>query len=131
MKVSATRVAGRRIRIEARDLSCVVDDLVTDGGPGDGFRPSELLLGALGACTIGTLITFAANNGIDLGAMSVDVEAAKVAHPSRLGTITVRLAVEGNVSDRDLERLGRVASRCTIHSTLTRSPEISLDVVRA
>ncbi len=34
-----------------REVKTVIDDLVENGGPGDGFRPTELLVGALGACT--------------------------------------------------------------------------------
>ena len=54
-------------------------------------------------------------------------------HPTRVGRILARLEIEGDISDEDLARLGRVAQRCKVHQTLTADagPEIETQVVRA
>ena len=47
MHIEMEQIEGRRFRIKARGLELIVDDTIEAGGPGDGFRPSELLMGAL------------------------------------------------------------------------------------
>ena len=66
MQVEMEQVEGRRFRIRARGVEVIVDDTVEAGGPGDGFRPTELLMGALAACMAGTMVTFADRQGIEI-----------------------------------------------------------------
>ena len=65
MQVDIAQLEWRRMAIRARGNEIIVDDTLETGGPGDGWRPSELLLGGLGACMIGTMLTFAKNQGIE------------------------------------------------------------------
>lgn len=126
MHVQLERVEGRRFVIKARGLEVIVDDTIEAGGPGDGFRPTELLLGALAACMAGTMTNFATGREIPLGSisMSLDDEVAKA--PTRIGRIEVVMEVEADASERDVASLERVASACKIHNTLENPPEISL-----
>lgn len=127
MKVTVERVAGRRFSVNARGVETIVDDTVEQGGPGDGFRPTELVMGALGACMMGTMINFARNQGITIGEVTVDLEDEVAEHPERMGVITIRMVVETDATERQLASLQRVASACKVHNTLERSPEIKLD----
>lgn len=127
MRVDVERLSGRRFEIRARGMKIIVDRLPEDGGPGDGFRPTELLLGALGACMAGTLAGFAENEGIDLAGISVELDEEHASAPKRVGSIGVTMHVQADVDERRAATLERVASRCTIHNTLARSPEIALD----
>lgn len=127
MRVDVERVEGRRFRITARGQTIVVDRLPEDGGPGDGFRPTELLLGALGACMAGTLAGFAENEGIEMSSLRVELEEEHGSAPKRVGEIRVRMRVGADVDDRRAATLERVASRCTIHNTLSDGPVISVD----
>jgi len=131
VKVEVKQVDGRRMEIDARGVRAVVDDLIEDGGPGDGFRPTELLVGALGACTIGTMLTFAKNTGMSVEGVSMVIEASKAAAPSRVSSISMTMEVSGDLTSKELERLGRVAKACTVHNTLEVGPEIELAVVAA
>jgi uncharacterized OsmC-like protein len=127
MKVVVERVAGRRFTVNARGVQTVVDDTVEAGGPGDGFRPTELVMGGLGACMMGTMINFARNQGIEIGDVEVHLEDEVAEHPERMGRITITMTVETDASERQVASLERVASACKIHNTLERSPEIVLD----
>ena len=131
MRVEVRQIDGRRMEIDARGVTAVIDDLVEDGGPGDGFRPTELLVGALGACTMGTVLTFAKNTGLDVTGVAMTLEAEKVAAPSRIGSISMVLEVSGDLDEDDLERLWRVAAACTVHNTLKNEPAIDLKLVSA
>lgn len=127
MKVVVERVAGRRFAVKARGVETVVDDTVEAGGPGDGFRPTELVMGGLGACMLGTMINFARNQGIEIGDVEVYLEDEVAEHPERMGRIAITMIVETDASERQVASLERVASACKIHNTLERSPEIVLD----
>jgi uncharacterized OsmC-like protein len=129
VKVEVTQVEGRRMAIRARGLELIVDDTLEAGGPGDGWRPSELLMGALGTCMIGTMINFATNQGISVSDITMEVEEETVEHPERLGTIRIAMHLDTDADDRRIRTLERVAGACKIHNTLERSPEIVFDFV--
>jgi uncharacterized OsmC-like protein len=127
MEVTVERIAGRRFAVNARGLEVVVDDTVENGGPGDGFRPTELVMGGLGACMMGTMINFARNQGITIGDVQVSLHDEVAEHPERMGVINITMVVETDATERQLASLERVASACKVHNTLERSPEIKLD----
>ncbi len=124
MNVEIEQIDGRRMRIKARGNEIIVDDTIEAGGPGDGFRPSELLLGALGTCMIGTMITFARNQEITVSDISMTMEDEALGHPDRIGTIRIAMKLDTDAENRRVKTLERVAGACKIHNTLERSPEI-------
>ena len=126
MRVELERLHGRRFAIRARGLEVIVDDTIEAGGPGDGFRPTELLMGALAACMAGTMTNFADGREIPLGAISMELSDDVVKAPTRIGRIEIVMSVEGDVSQRDAESLERVAAACKIHNTLAATPELAL-----
>jgi putative redox protein len=127
MRIEMEQVEGRRFAIRARGNEVIVDDTIEAGGPGDGFRPSELLMGALAACMAGTMLTFARNQEIPVHGISIDMEDEALDHPDRIGRIAIRMTVDAEATERQQASLERVASACKIHNTLERSPEIELD----
>jgi uncharacterized OsmC-like protein len=127
MRIEMEQVEGRRFAIRARGNEVIVDDTLEAGGPGDGFRPSELLLGALAACMAGTMLTFARNQEIPIHGISIHAEDEAADHPDRIARIAIDMTVDADATDRQKASLERVASACKIHNTLERSPEIALD----
>lgn len=127
MNVVVERIAGRRFAVKARGVDAIVDDTIEAGGPGDGFRPTELVMGGLGACMLGTMINFANNQGIEIGDVEVHLEDEVAEKPERMGTIAVSMIVETTATERQVASLRRVAAACKIHNTLEQSPDIVLD----
>lgn len=127
MKVEIERIRDARLEVTARGLSLTVDRLEKDGGPGDGFRATELFLGSLGVCIIGTMLTFAENQGIAIDSVSMTLEDEVARHPERIGKIHMTLEVHGEFDDRQAETMRRIARRCKIHNTLHDTPEVELD----
>lgn len=127
MKVELEQLDGRRFAIRARGLELIVDDTIADGGPGDGFRPTELLLGALAACMAGTMVNFADNQNIGINGISVRVEDEVAKQPTRIGSIAVDMSVRSDATDAQQRSLERVASACKIHTTLAHSPDVSVN----
>lgn len=126
MRVELTQVEGRRFRIAARGVEVIVDDTIEAGGPGDGFRPTELLLGALAACMSGTMLNFARDQEIPVEGIDVVVTDEVEKAPSRIGRIEVDMRVRADATEKQIAQLERVASACKIHTTLARSPEVSV-----
>lgn len=127
MQVRVEQIEGRRLAIEARGNRMIVDDTLEAGGPGDGFRPTELLLGALGACMIGTMINFARGQELDVEDIIVELEDEAAERPARIERIRVSMQVRTDADERRQGTLQRVAGGCRIHNTLGGSPTIEFD----
>lgn len=113
--------------IEARGNQVIVDDTLEAGGPGDGFRPTELLMGALGACMIGTMINFARGQEMAVGDITVELEDEAADKPTRIDRIRATMTLRTDAGDRRQDTLRRVAGACRIHNTLGTSPTIEFD----
>lgn len=127
-KVAVRWLDGKRIEVSARGNRLIVDQVYEDGREGTGFRPTELLLGALGACTIGTVLTFCRNMDIPVESFTIDVEGNRESAPERISEIRISMKIEGDIPEERLPTLKRVANGCRIHHTITHAPRISLEL---
>ena len=130
MNVEIARMDDQHLVVAARDVTVDVHRAATDGEPSDGFRATELLLGGLGACMLGTAIGFARNQEMPLEDLRVGLEADSAKHPERFSAIRVTMTVTGPLTDRQLESLARVAARCKVHNTLGDPPAVDLEMRR-
>ncbi|MBI4195770.1 MAG: OsmC family protein [Betaproteobacteria bacterium] len=128
MQVEVRWLEGKRIEVSARGNRLIVDEIYADGRVGMGFRPTELLLGALGACTMGTVLTFCKNMNIPVESFVIDVEGKRETSPERISEIQVSLRLAGDIPEQRLETLKRVAKGCRIHHTITQSPPIGIEL---
>lgn len=119
---------GKRIEVSARGNRLIIDEIYADGREGMGFRPTELLLGALGACTMGTVLTFCKNMKIPVQSFSIGVEGKRETAPERVGEIQVSLRLAGDIPRERLDTLKRVAKGCRIHYTITHAPKIEMEL---
>lgn len=127
MRVRVTQVAGQRFEVRAGDASFTVDLPVEQGGRPGSFRSGELLLGALGACMLGTLVEAAAFRGTTVDGVSATLVAETAARPQRISSIDVQLVLPDGLVEQERDRLVRSASRCKIHNTLQEAPAITLN----
>lgn len=122
-------MGGGRFEVRTDTATLTVDRSVGEGGSGGAFRPVELLLAAIGACTAGTIRTFAVNESIvGFGGVNVLVEAEEASKPERIGTVSVTLQFASEIATSDVARLSRVGAHCKIHNTLKRPPETTIGV---
>ena len=129
MKVEITRTDDNHLVVDARGRTLPMHRGVSPDEATDGFTASELVLGGLGACMLGTALTFARNTNMQLDDLHVAVDAISAQHPDRMETIRVTMTVTGQLTDKQLASLSRVAARCKIHNTFADSPTIELDLV--
>jgi uncharacterized OsmC-like protein len=117
-RVVVQRVAGRRLEVRAGDAVAIIDKSVADGGAGDGFRSVELLLGALGSCTIGTMLSAAEEAGIELGDVRADLTAITSLTTDTVTRAKLTLTVEGDLTPEETALLEAAAAHCKVHRSL-------------
>ena len=94
--------------------------LITDqperlGGEGGGPSPHELFPAALAACVTVTLVQYARTKGWELGDVKVAVD---YDHHSIPRKFDVAVELGGDLTDAQLERLGRVARACPLRRSV-------------
>lgn len=124
--VTVTRIDGFRLKVTGAEAELVVDLPSRQGGGGKAFASVELLLAALGTCMAGTMLGFAENQGVPVGDVSVSLRAVLAESPSRVERVEATMVIAGEVTQRQLASLRRVARRCKVHTTLERSPAVEL-----
>ena len=123
-----------RTAILANGHPLVADEPLAVGGTNAGPTPYELLASALGACTSITLRMYADRKGWPLDEVEVRLRHEKIhcedcANPerpsSRIDHFTREIALEGQLDDKQRDRLLKIADRCPVHRTLEKPAEIT------
>lgn len=116
-------IAAARYRTELRagTHALVADEGPTLGGADVGPAPYELLLAALGACTVMTLKMYAERKGWPLEAAEVDLAYLKSGETARIDR---RLTLVGPLDADQRARLADIAERTPVTLTLKGGVEI-------
>ena len=99
----------------------VTDEPVEVGGEGTAPSPHELLAASLASCISTVMVIYARTKEWELGNVEVAVEYDHRATPRRF---EVRIALTGDLSPDQLERLEKVASTCPVRRSLETGVEI-------
>ena len=128
MKVFARNARNVQVEISTGNHTLLADEPL---GVGDdaGPDPYALLLSALGACKVMTVIMYARRKGWQLERIEVELETYKVhakdcddceSNPdAKVDIIDVELNFEGNLTLEQIQRLEEISERCPVHRTLT------------
>lgn len=102
------------------------DEPRTAGGADVGPNPHQLLLSSLGACTAITLRMYAAAKGWGLTGVEVDLEFNPDGEPAQGGSdIRRRIALKGDLTSEQRDKLLSIANRCPLHKVLTGEVRIA------
>jgi uncharacterized OsmC-like protein len=118
--------------VEARGHRVVADEPEDSGGDDLGPGPYELLLAALGACTVMTVELYARRKEWPLERVTVRLDHTRraagageaVPAGARIDRITYEIDLDGRLDAAQRERLLQIAARCPLHRTLTGPIEI-------
>lgn len=125
-------------QIKAGDFQLLADEPKAQGGQNLGPNPYELLGSALGACTSMTLRMYADRKNWPLESIQVHIDydaqySEDVAHcdeeKRRMGKFTRRIALKGDLSEKQIQRLMQIADRCPVHRTLEGGVKISTEKI--
>ena len=119
----------RRIIFTSRDRSFVNVREMRGDGP-IGFSSGELLLMALGNCSLGTLLKHELFEDISPSKVTATLESTSETNPSRMSAI--KIDIELDVDEESLQgredTLERIADNCPIGNTLRFTTEIAVTV---
>lgn len=120
--------------LSSQDHSIIADEPLDLGGQNTGMNPYELLLSALGACTVITVRMYADRKQWPLEEIKVELSHEKkhcedceaVENPSaKLDFIERKIQFIGALDDSQKERLLNIANKCPVHKTLSSTIKIS------
>ncbi len=130
MTITAVLVDGFSVDLSNGTHHWRADEPIDDGGADSGPNPYDLLLGAVAACTVITLASYARRKNISISSISAEYTYAKVhaadcvnCDDDRTGlvdTITSQVFIDGDFDAATRARLEEVARRCPVHRTLER-----------
>lgn len=107
--------------IDVRHHHVLSDEGPDLGGEDRAPAPTELLLGALGACVAMTLQMYARRKGWDLGDLQVDLTGRD---EGGVFVVERKLSYGATLSDEQRQRLSEIAGRCPVSRRITGTVEI-------
>lgn len=126
-KVVARIEKSFRTEIIANGHALIADEPVSVGGTNTGPSPYDLLVAGVGACTAMTLRMYADHKKLPLDSVRVTLTHNKV-HASdcdecetengKIDRIEREIALSGELSEEQRQRMLEIADRCPVHKTL-------------
>jgi putative redox protein len=94
--------------------------------------PTELFVASLASCVAFYAGRFCTRHGVDPRGLGVTCEWAFAEdRPTRVARIEVRVATPPGFPDDKRERLQAVVDHCTVHTSITMPPQISIELAGA
>lgn len=129
-EVLVKSIENLQVHVELGNHSLLADE-PPGVGDGKGPTPYDLLLSALGSCTVMTLLLYARRKEwpledveVDLAYDRVYVEDSESAEGSggQLDRYSLDIRLIGTIDDEQKERLAYIATRCPVRKTLAGVP---------
>jgi putative redox protein len=121
------------LRCTSRHISStktlITDATTAQGGLGESFTPTDLVMAGLGTCVLTTIAMVAQRHQIDLTGLSACMEKDMQTAPNRriaaIG-MTITMPLGARLSSADRSRLENAAQHCPVKQSL--HPEIDIRV---
>jgi putative redox protein len=114
--------------LNVRTHKVVTDMAVSEGGQDQGFRPTELMVAALGGCLGKAIARYcqtikAPSDGIEL---YLTYEMAD--EPRRVKSIVIDIELPEGFPEERKKAIMNVVKSCPVHNTLKTGPEIDVNI---
>jgi uncharacterized OsmC-like protein len=124
---------GERVVFTARDRGFVNVRRATEDGP-IGFTSIELLMIALGNCTLGILMGQEAMKDAAIRSVTAELAGEMEADPPRLARVVTEVRIETTEPERLLDGLGELESavcRCPVCNSLNADRQLRITIAEA
>jgi putative redox protein len=130
--MSVTPLDGERYEIGVRHHRIVVDQQVRHGGTDLSPTPTELFVAGLTSCVAYYAGRYLTRHGLDRAGLRVDAAWEMAAdRPARVARVRLSLTPPPGLPSGRVPGLLAVASHCTVHNSLVRPPEVTIDLAAA
>lgn len=138
--VVQTGAEGYLTQVRAGRHDLLADEPVSVGGTDLGPTPYDYLLTALGACTSMTLRMYADLKKMDVRNITVHLTHGKIHRDDclkcvkeeksgKIDQIKRALVIEGDITEKQRERMKQIADRCPVHRTLHGEIEVVTELL--
>lgn len=126
--IVVTHEQGLRFAAQIREHRLITDQPTHVGGEDTGPSPMELVSAALGSCVALYVHQFCVNRGLPHDGLRIEVTPHNIAHPHRIGELSVAVFLPGTLSPHMMEMLERVVRSCPVHNTLAHGAAVSVSI---
>jgi uncharacterized OsmC-like protein len=120
--VKITLLSENSIRLEPTGGQMTIEALTAE----QSYSPFHMVAGGLAYCTFSVMYAWAEHAKLEASDLTLEVAWEFADDPHRVARYDVRFSWPSLPAKR-LEAAKRVAELCTIHATLSHSPEIAID----
>ena len=122
-------LGGDRYAVEVRGHELIVDQPADTGGTDVGPTPVELFVASLASCVAHYAGGYLARHHICRDGLRVDTTWQMAQdRPARVASIALRITPPSALPPGRLPALLAVARACTVHNSLERVPDVSIEV---
>lgn len=125
-------LGGDRYAVQVRGHELIVDQPASAGGTNLGPTPVELFVASLASCVAHYAGSFLARHHICREGLRVDTSwQMSDDRPARVAGVTLRITPPDGLPPERLPAMLAVARACTVHNSLDRAPDVSIEVAEA
>jgi uncharacterized OsmC-like protein len=119
---------GQEFQVSIRHHRIRSDMSPQDGGKDQGPSPTELLVGALGACLGMAVARYCQTIECPSGDIELYLTYQLADQPKRIESIVVDVELPEGFPAERLPAVRRIVHSCPVHNTLTHAPDIDLEI---
>lgn len=127
-RIEVRHAGGEAYAIGIRQHTVLVDQPAEAGGDDRAATPAELFVASLASCVAFYAGRYLSRHGLPRDGLLVTAEYTMATdRPARVAAVYLSLTAPGLPPDREAGLLA-VASHCTVHNSLLRPPELTIEL---
>lgn len=126
--IRVEQAGSQEFRISVRTHQISADNVIDEGGDDRGPRPTELLVGSLGACIGMAIARYCQTIDQDTDSISIYLTYDLKDRPRRIANIVADIELPADFPESRKSALKGIITSCPIHNTLLLPPEIDIEI---
>jgi putative redox protein len=127
--IQVSYLGGESYEVATRGHAVLTDQPASQGGDDAAMTPTELLVASLGSCVAFYAGRYLDRHGLKRDGLRVIADfTVATDRPARVNQVTLRIVLPGGIPAGREAALLAVASHCTVHNTMRRQPDITIEL---